>query len=144
MAPEPIPSRPAPRTAAAARLCFAAGALTGLLSVAAAALAAHLPDRLRATGGREELRAAVQILGWHAGALLASGLWLVQSGRPRLVQLAAGCFVVGTACFCVGVTVPAFAGPHLGRVAPTGGSLLMIGWALLAASAWPAAEGAGR
>jgi uncharacterized membrane protein YgdD (TMEM256/DUF423 family) len=127
---------------AGARFWFACGALMGLLAVAAAALAAHLPDRMLASGGRESLRSAVQIIGWHAAALLAAGIWLGQGDfgrgwRPRLIHLAATCFVIGTICFCAGVAVPAFGGPHLGRVAPTGGSLLMIGWALLAASAVP-------
>ena len=127
---------------ATVRLWFACGALTGLLAVAAAALTAHIPERMLAPGGREALRSAVQIIGWHAGALLAAALWLDQmglgqGGRPRLIHLAAACFVIGTVCFCAGVAVPAFGGPHLGRVAPTGGSLLMIGWALLAASAIP-------
>ncbi len=126
---------------AGARSWFACGALMGLLAVAASALAAHLPDRMLASGGRESLRAAVQIIGWHAAALLAAGIWLIQGGRPRLTHLAATCFVIGTVCFCAGVAVPAFGGPHLGRVAPTGGSLLMIGWALLAASALPRRSG---
>ncbi len=88
-------------------------------------------------GGRESLRSAVQILGWHAPALLAAALWLRDSGRPRLVELSSACLLLGTACFCAGVVPPAFGGPHLGRVAPVGGTLLMLGWALLAASAWP-------
>ena len=88
-------------------------------------------------GGRESLRAAVQMLGWHAAALLSAALWLRDSGRPRLVQLSAACFLLGTTCFCAGVVPPAFGGPHLGRVAPIGGTLLMLGWALLAVSAWP-------
>ncbi len=119
----------------AARSWFACGALLGLLAVASAALASHLPDRMLAIGGRSSLQAAVQIIGWHAGALLAAALWLRNSGLPRLVHLAATAFLVGTACFCVGVAVPAFGGAHLGRLAPAGGSLLMVGWALLAASA---------
>ncbi len=129
-----MPTRPASPAAAP---WFACGALIGLLAVAAAALASHLPDRLLAPGGRESLRAAVQILGWHAPALLAAATWLRQSGRPRLVRLAAGCFLLGTAGFCVGVVTPALGGPHLGRVAPAAGTLLMAGWALLAASTWP-------
>lgn len=114
---------------------FACGALVGLLSVASAALVAHLPERMLAAGGRESLRSAVQILGWHAAALLASALWL-REGMRRLVHLAAACFLLGTLCFCVGVAVPALGGPHLGRLAPTGGTVLMVGWALLAASTW--------
>ena len=117
------------------RCWFASGALLGLLAVASAALAAHLPDRLLQPGGRESLRAGVQILGWHAAALLACGLWLRETGSRALVHLAAACFLAGSVGFCVGVAAPAVGGPHLGRAAPVGGSLLMLGWLMLVASA---------
>jgi uncharacterized membrane protein YgdD (TMEM256/DUF423 family) len=137
MAPDRVP---------ASRLWFVCGALLGLLAVASAALAAHLPDRMLAPGGRDSLRAAVQILGWHAASLLAAALWVRETGLPRIVHLAAVCFLVGTLCFCAGVAAPALGGPHLGRMAPVGGSLLMIGWLLLAASALrgPRRKGASR
>ena len=142
-ATRPAPPAAAATTSGAVRSWFACGAVLGLLTVACAALVAHLPDRLLAAGGREALRSAVQILGWHAAALLATALWLRERVARRLVHLAAWCFLAGTACFCAGVAVPAFGGPHLGRLAPTGGTLLMIGWVLLAASAWPT-RAAGR
>ena len=123
---------PAPRFA---RACFACGALMGLVAVASAAVSAHLPERDLHAGGREALRAAVQMLGWHAPALLATALWLPQSGFKAPLYLAACCFVVGALCFCIGVAVPVLGGPHLGMLAPTGGSLLMLGWASLGASA---------
>ena len=128
------PNSHPPATAGRSRAWFASGALLGLAAVAGAAAAAHVPDRMLAEGGRLSLLSAVQILGWHAAALLACALWLERTGLRLLVHLAACCFVVGVACFCAGVGVPAFGGPHLGRLAPTGGSLLMLGWVLLAAS----------
>jgi|GEM_PF-325687 len=134
---EPFPPAAAPRAPSASRGWFACGALMGLLTVAAAALAAHLPPRLLAGGGRAALQAAVQILGWHAGAILAAALWMREAGRPVLVHLAAAGFLLGSACFVIGVAVPALRGPHLGRLAPTGGTALMLAWALLALSAWP-------
>ena len=129
--------------AGAGRAWFGVGAVMGLCAVAFAALAAHLPERMLHAGGREALRAAVQMLGWHAAALLACALWLRQGGVRGLrqggfriaVHLAGACFVVGTLCFTVGVAVPVLGGPRLGILAPTGGSLLMLGWAALAVSA---------
>ena len=117
-----------------ARAWFASGAMMGLAAVASAALAAHLPDRMLHAGGREALRAAVQMLGWHAAALLASALWLRHSGLRAAAHLAAACFVIGALCFVAGVATPVLGGPDLGIVAPTGGTLLMLGWALLAIS----------
>ena len=122
---------PAPRFAS---VWFGCGAVTGLVAVACAALAAHLPDRMLHAGGREALRAAVQMLGWHAFALLGSALWLRESGLRAAVHLAAACFTAGLLCFCAGVAAPVLGGPDLGILAPTGGTLLMLGWALLAAS----------
>lgn len=121
-----------------ARLFLMCGALLGLLTVASGALAAHLPDRLLAPGGRPMLEAAVQMQGWHALALLATGL-LAERRDGFLLRLAGLAFLLGTACFCAGVDALAFAGgapwaQAAGRAAPFGGSVLMAGWLLLAAS----------
>jgi uncharacterized membrane protein YgdD (TMEM256/DUF423 family) len=108
----------------------ALGALAGLLAVAAAAGAAHLvadPGQARAVG------AAVQMQGWHALALLGCGLWGAHGGR--LTHAAAAAFAIGTLLFCGTVYAGALGGPHWGVLAPTGGGLLMLGWALLGVSA---------
>jgi uncharacterized membrane protein YgdD (TMEM256/DUF423 family) len=108
----------------------ALGALAGLLAVAAAAGAAHLvvdPGQARAVS------AAVQMQGWHALALLGCGLWGAH-GR-RLTHAAAAAFATGTLLFCGTVYAGALGGPHWGVLAPVGGGLLMLGWALLGVSA---------
>jgi uncharacterized membrane protein YgdD (TMEM256/DUF423 family) len=84
------------------RTWIALGSLTGLTAVAMAAFAAHgIPD---ATAQRI-VASGVQMQGWHALALVATGLWVPQGGVSW------------------------------GILAPTGGFLLMGGWLLLAASA---------
>jgi len=106
------------------------GALIGLLAVAAAAGAAHLaadPGQSRA------IASAVQMQGWHALALLACGLWGARGGR--LTHAAGAAFGLGTLLFCGTVYAGALGGPHIGALAPVGGSLLMLGWALLGISA---------
>jgi uncharacterized membrane protein YgdD (TMEM256/DUF423 family) len=76
------------------RVWIVAGSVAGLTAVAMAALAAHgLADRLDASS-LPMVRNAVEMQGWHALALLATGSW-----------------------------------------AARGGLLLMLGWALLGASA---------
>ncbi len=108
----------------------ALGGLAGLLAVAAAAGAAHLPldaGQLRAVAS------AVQMQGWHALALLACGIWGAQGGR--LTHAAGAAFAVGMLLFCGTIYATAVGGPHLGALAPVGGSLLMLGWALLGLSA---------
>ncbi len=115
---------------------LASGALLGLLTVAMGALAAHLPDRLLAPDGRDLLRTAVQMQGWHVPALLACGLLLER--RPgTLLRLSSLAFLLGIGCFCSGLYALAFLGPAalpapVLHLAPAGGSILMLGWLLLA------------
>ncbi len=109
------------------------GALAGLLAVAMAALAAH---GLEAIGPVRlgMARNALQMQGWHALALVACGLWAPRGGR--LVDWAGAAFAAGLLLFCGGVYALALAGWPLGMLAPVGGTLLMVGWVLLGASAW--------
>lgn len=112
------------------------GALAGLGAVAMAAVAAHaLPTNADAHAA-EILRSAIQMQGWHALALLACGLWTERAGRlaARLTNCAGAAFTAGLLLFCGALYALALAGIHLPMVAPIGGSLLMLGWVLLAAS----------
>ncbi len=113
-----------------ARLWIGLGALAGLLAVAMAALAAHAVADETA---REIVRSGVQMQGWHALALLGTGLWAPRGGR--LADLAGLAFVLGLLAFCGAVYALGLAGIHAGPLAPAGGVLLMLGWALLGLSA---------
>jgi len=116
------------------RLWIGSGALAGLLAVALAAWAAHgAPARLDAHA-LAALANGIQLQGWHALALLATGIWAERRGGV-LVHLAGGAFLAGTLLFCGGVYAGAIGGTSLGPVAPTGGMTLMAGWALLLAAA---------
>ena len=112
------------------RIWIGAGALAGLLAVAMAAATTHgLTDEtaLRVAGN------AVQMQGWHALALLATGLWAARGGW--LAHLAGVAFVLGLLAFCGAVYALAFRGIHAGPLAPIGGTTLMLGWLLLGLSA---------
>ena len=62
------------------RLCVGLGALAGLSAVAMAAAASHaLASRLGPTE-LAALHSAVEMLGWHALALLFCGLWVTRGG----------------------------------------------------------------
>ena len=111
------------------RILIALGAVAGLLAVAVAAFAAHSADSAVAAS----LGRAVQMQGWHALALLACGVWAPRGGR--LTLLAGGAFALGIALFCGAVYLSVLGGVRLGPVAPAGGLLLMLGWALLGLSA---------
>ncbi len=114
------------------RIWLGAGALAGAAAVALSAWLAHgAPARLDAARLGMAGNAAT-MLGWHALALLAVGLWAERqtAGRRLLPHLAGGAFALGLLLFCGGV-LGALAGARLGRVAPAGGLLLISGWLLL-------------
>jgi uncharacterized membrane protein YgdD (TMEM256/DUF423 family) len=82
---------------------------------------------------RHIVDSGVRMQGWHALALLGAALWAPRGGW--LAHAAAAAFVLGMLLFCGAVYSLGIAGVSLGRVAPTGGTLLMLGWLLLGASA---------
>ncbi len=113
----------------AARLLIVLAGLSGALGVALSAAAAHI------AGGN--LATAAQFLLFHAPGLLAL-VALISAGavHPSLAQIAGYVLVLGLILFCGDLSRRAFAGVALfPRAAPTGGILLMIGWALVAVSA---------
>lgn len=106
------------------------GGLVGFSAVAMAAVAAHAPIDPAALVA---VHNTVQMQGWHALALVATGIWASRGGL--LAHLAGAAFAAGIALFCAGVYGHVFAGLPLPMIAPTGGTLLMAGWLLLGASA---------
>ena len=104
--------------------------LAGFGTVAMAAFAAHgISDAAAA----RVVASGVQMNGWHALALLGTGLWAPRGGL--LAHAAGVAFAVGMVLFCGAVYSLGLTGMSWGFLAPTGGTLLMIGWLLLGASA---------
>ncbi|MBE7618717.1 DUF423 domain-containing protein [Gluconacetobacter entanii] len=114
------------------RFLLSLAAFAALLGVVAGAFVAHLPDQFFAQGGRDMARQAIQMEMWHALALLGIGVLMMQAGCQRLVSLAGCAMALGMCLFCGAVYFTAITGVHLGPVAPTGGSILMLSWLLLA------------
>lgn len=114
------------------RLWIVLGALTGLTGVAMAAVAAHGLSQLEPAALRM-VNSAVQMQGWHAPALVLAGIWARRGGL--FAHLAGAAFGLGIVLFCGAVYSLALRGVSWGLVAPVGGSLLMLGWALLGMSA---------
>jgi uncharacterized membrane protein YgdD (TMEM256/DUF423 family) len=111
------------------RIWLGSGALAGAAAVALSAWLAHgAPARLDAAR-LGMAQSAATMLGWHALALLAVGLW-AERRASRWPHLAGGAFVLGLLLFCGGV-LGAAAGVRLGPIAPAGGTLLIAGWLLL-------------
>ncbi len=115
------------------RFLLALGALTGLAAVALSAWGAHAAPARLAPAELGMFHAAVQMLGWHAPALLAAGL--LAERRGRLAGIAGALLAAGLPLFAGAVLVRALGGVSLGPVAPAGGVALMAGWALLGLAA---------
>ena len=114
------------------RIWITLGSLAGFGAVAMAAFEAHGLARLDATA-LHMVDSAVRMQGWHALALLAAAMWVPRGGR--LADAAAAAFALGMLLFCGAVYAQGMTGVSWGIVAPTGGTLLMIGWLLLGVSA---------
>jgi len=128
----------------------AAGAVSGLLAVAAGAFGAHL---LEARGTDTALRVfetAARYQMYHALALLFAGRFLIR--RPSRTLLAScWMFLLGTVLFSGSLYGLALSRERwLGAVTPAGGLLFLLGWlclglgALRAGPAAPSAEGRRR
>src|SRR3978361_1618826 len=114
------------------RIWIVLGSLAGCGAVAMAAFEAHGMARLD-PASLHMVDSAVRMQGWHALALLATGLWAPSGGW--LAHAAGVAFAVGLLLFRGGGYPLGLAGVSWGILAPTGGTLLMIGWLLLGASA---------
>jgi uncharacterized membrane protein YgdD (TMEM256/DUF423 family) len=115
------------------RILVILAAVMGADGVMLAAAAAHQPDATR-------LAAASSMLLFHATAVLGA-VALAERGLVDVrIGIAAGSgFVVATALFAGDLTLRQYAGHSLFPfAAPTGGTLLILSWLLLAvAAAWP-------
>jgi uncharacterized membrane protein YgdD (TMEM256/DUF423 family) len=107
--------------------------LAGLAGCGAVAMGAYEAHGMSDPVAQRIVDSGVRMQGWHALALLGVALWTPRGGR--LAHAAAAAFVLGMLLFCGAVYALGIGSVSLGRVAPTGGILLMLGWLLLGASA---------
>lgn len=118
------------------RSWLALGAANGLLSVAAGAFGAHaLKGRLS-----EEMLAVFETAAryqmYHALALLAVG-WLASHAPSARIHVAGWAFLCGVVLFCGSLYALSLSGVRaFGLVTPLGGIAFLIGWGVLAWSAF--------
>jgi uncharacterized membrane protein YgdD (TMEM256/DUF423 family) len=133
----PSPERASPR---GPRLAALAGALLGLLGVAAGAFGAHalrgrLPPESLAT-----FETATRFQMIHALALLASA-WVQREWPGRAARAATALLLAGTLLFCGSLyLIVAGSVAGIGLLTPAGGLLLLAGWGALAIAAWRGAR----
>jgi uncharacterized membrane protein YgdD (TMEM256/DUF423 family) len=115
------------------RILIILAGIMGADGVILAAASAHQPDAMR-------LASASSMLLFHAAAVLAV-VALAERGivHVRLGIAAAFGFVIAAALFAGDLTLRQYAGHSLfPMAAPTGGTLLIVSWLVLAVSAaWP-------
>jgi uncharacterized membrane protein YgdD (TMEM256/DUF423 family) len=115
------------------RVLVVLAAAMGAAGVALAAASAHQPDATR-------LASASSMLLFHAPAVFAAVLLAERSViHMRLGLVAAVGFVIAAALFAGDLTLRQYAGHSLfPMAAPTGGTLLIVSWLMLAVAAiWP-------
>jgi uncharacterized membrane protein YgdD (TMEM256/DUF423 family) len=115
------------------RILVALAGLMGAAGIVLAAASAHQPDATR-------LAAASSMLLFHATAVLAVVLLAERLILHPGIGLAAACgFIAASALFAGDLTLRQYAGHGLfAMAAPTGGTLLIVSWLVLATAAlWP-------
>ncbi|MGH6702997.1 MAG: DUF423 domain-containing protein [Bradyrhizobium sp.] len=119
------------------RILVILAALMGTAGVILAAASAHQPDASR-------LLPASSMLLFHALAVLAAVALTERGIIDRRIGIAAASgFVIAAVLFAADLTVRQYAGHRLFPfAAPTGGTLLILSWLMLAvAAAWPRRDG---
>jgi uncharacterized membrane protein YgdD (TMEM256/DUF423 family) len=108
------------------------GSILGLLGVAIGAFGAHaLKAMLEAAGRADTFETGVRYLFYHAIALVLVGI-LSKEFPGNTINWSGNLFLLGTLIFSGSLFLICFTGINVfGAVAPIGGTLLIIGWALL-------------
>ena len=126
------------------RKWLAIAAINGFLAVAAGAFGAHaLKDKLDADA-MNAYEVGVRYQMYHALALLAVAS-LCHTRPSRAIRAAGVCMLIGIVLFTgslYGLTLLNWR--WLGPITPLGGVFLLVGWLLLAISAWSAAPSTGE
>lgn len=114
------------------RCIFITGAVLAGLAVALGAFGAHGLKSMTDTNGLANWETAARYQFFHSLALLILALaW--QRYTARGLAIVAGCFVLGTLIFSGTLYALVLTGMRwLGAITPIGGTLMIIGWVLIA------------
>jgi len=124
-----------------ARLALVVAAAAMFVAVALGAFGAHALKGRLTQGMTVVWQTAVQYHAWHALALLATGILLLQWPGRGLLGIAAWLFVAGIVLFSGSLYVLALTDVRwLGAITPLGGIAFLAGWIVLA---WAVAKASG-
>ncbi|NYS61168.1 DUF423 domain-containing protein [Vreelandella salicampi] len=109
-------------------------ALSGAITVALGAYAAHGLSARVSTNLVSAVETGVRYQAWHTLAIMVLLVW--QSVRPLAGQRwVIALWALGVACFSGSLYLMALVGLNLGIITPFGGLLLIAGWLTLAGTA---------
>lgn len=114
----------------AAKSAFLFGAILGLTGVILGAMGAHALETRLTADQLESWQTATRFQMYHALALLILGL-LNHHFSDRLLRWAGIAMTLGTLCFSGSIYLLVMTDWPIGLVTPLGGTILIIGWALL-------------
>jgi uncharacterized membrane protein YgdD (TMEM256/DUF423 family) len=121
------------------RLLASAGAVFGLLGVAAGAFGAHALKKRLAPALLESFEIGVRYQLVHALALLLLAV-LIQRNPSASFNAAGIAFICGVLLFSFSLYAYALSGVRaIAMVTPVGGLCLIVGWGLLAWGVWKSA-----
>jgi uncharacterized membrane protein YgdD (TMEM256/DUF423 family) len=113
------------------------GAIYGFLAVAFGAFAAHGLKTLLSPGLLDVFQTGVEYQAMHAVALIIVGLLGRGAAGTRPLRIAGWAFATGVLLFSGSLYLLALTDARwLGAVTPFGGTAFLVGWALLAWSAY--------
>lgn len=120
------------------RLFFTLGCVLGGLGVGLGAFAAHGLRNTLSAADLATFETGVRYQMYHSFALLAVA-WALERWGGTTAALAGWAFVVGIVIFSGSLYMLVLTGPRwLGAITPIGGLAMLVGWALLA---WTAFRG---
>lgn len=114
----------------AAKSAFLFGAILGLTGVVLGAMGAHALETRLTADQLESWQTATRFQMYHALALLVLGL-LNHHFNDRLLRWAGIMMTLGTLCFSGSIYFLVTTDLPIALVTPLGGTILIIGWALL-------------
>jgi uncharacterized membrane protein YgdD (TMEM256/DUF423 family) len=109
---------------------FAACSL--LIATILDAYGSHVLEESLAASAWDAYRTAVRYQFDHSLGLIAVALLIERHPRARLLRACAAALCSGLVLFCGGIYASTFGAPGVAAGIPVGGSLLMLGWLLLA------------
>lgn len=114
------------------KLFLLAGSILGMLGVGLGAFGAHaFKAMLESTGRLDTYETGIKYMFYHALALVLVGI-LAKDFTAKTLTYSGYSFIFGTIIFTGSLLLICFTGIKIfGAVAPIGGTLMLLGWALL-------------